>query len=278
MRIAFSRKGFDTANGGFPSPLVEGRPVSLPIPTRGPSATRFGDLGAARMALVSDLARGRFGPDRHCHLDPDIEEAALPARPPGWRGALGRAGAAQTHLAHQGVGEGDLFLFWGLFRPARRGADGAWRFEGEAEHRLFGWLRVGAVLRPGADGDGALATHPWLRDHPHARAGWPANNTIYLAAERLGLPGTPDGLPGWGLFPQGRRLTAPGRRASVWLVPAWLDPLRGGTGLSFHAAPERWREAGVLAGVARGQEFVADATGREDAAAWLAGLWQADGG
>ena len=33
MRIILSRKGFDSANGGYPSPIMpDGRMVSLPIP------------------------------------------------------------------------------------------------------------------------------------------------------------------------------------------------------------------------------------------------------
>lgn len=44
MRVIFSRKGFDSAAGGCPSPIVEGKPISLPIPTRMPSVVCFGDL------------------------------------------------------------------------------------------------------------------------------------------------------------------------------------------------------------------------------------------
>jgi hypothetical protein len=34
MKIVFSRKGLDSGAGGFPSPIIDGRPISLPIPTR----------------------------------------------------------------------------------------------------------------------------------------------------------------------------------------------------------------------------------------------------
>jgi hypothetical protein len=39
VRIIFSRKGFDSASGGCPSPIVDGMPIPLPIPTRQPIAT-----------------------------------------------------------------------------------------------------------------------------------------------------------------------------------------------------------------------------------------------
>ena len=97
MRIIFSRKGFDSSAGGVPSPIIGGRPHSLPIPTRMPTVTRFRDLGNGTAALVDDLTNGRLSSDQPCHLDPDLDAGAL-SRPPGWRGALGQVSAAQSHL------------------------------------------------------------------------------------------------------------------------------------------------------------------------------------
>ena len=43
--MVFSRKGFDSSAGGGPSPIVDGRALSLPIPAgRGASATTYGNL------------------------------------------------------------------------------------------------------------------------------------------------------------------------------------------------------------------------------------------
>lgn len=39
MRIIFSRKGFDSAAGKAPSPILDGRPLSLPIPMTRRSTT-----------------------------------------------------------------------------------------------------------------------------------------------------------------------------------------------------------------------------------------------
>jgi hypothetical protein len=44
MKIIFSRKGVDSAAGRCASPLLAGRPLSLPIPTRMPTATKYRDL------------------------------------------------------------------------------------------------------------------------------------------------------------------------------------------------------------------------------------------
>ncbi|MGH6954670.1 MAG: hypothetical protein ACREGL_10830, partial [Alphaproteobacteria bacterium] len=92
MKIVFSRKGFDSALGGSPSPIfADGRAVSLPIPTTSRSSVRFGDVRCVRGslgALVEQLTRGRVRGNRHCHLDPDLDRDARP-RPHGWRPAFG---------------------------------------------------------------------------------------------------------------------------------------------------------------------------------------------
>ena len=41
MRIIFSRKGFDSAAGKAPSPIIDGEPISLPIPTERRSETSY---------------------------------------------------------------------------------------------------------------------------------------------------------------------------------------------------------------------------------------------
>ena len=141
MKLVFSRKGFDSSAGGIPSPLVDDRPISLPIPTRMPTPTRYGDLSGGMAKLVSGLTEGRIDGDRPCHLDPDLDAGAL-ARQPGWRGALGQVSAAQSHLSNNGVGPGDIFLFWGFYRPAVRRQSGLWEFGGRVERRLLGGSRL----------------------------------------------------------------------------------------------------------------------------------------
>ncbi|MBN8957102.1 MAG: hypothetical protein J0H17_11115, partial [Rhizobiales bacterium] len=150
MRVVFSRKGFDSSAGGCPSPIVDGQPISLPIPVRTtPSPIRYMDLIGDYESLVEDLTKGKIDRHSRCHLDPDLNPSVLP-RLPGWRGALGQVGAAQSHLSNEGVSVGDLFLFWGLFRHAER--KNRWIFYGAPEHRLFGWLQVGEILQLGEDG------------------------------------------------------------------------------------------------------------------------------
>jgi hypothetical protein len=133
MKVIFSRKGFDSSAGGVPSPIMEGIPISFPIPTKQPTNCTFGDLAAPLPILVGDLTAGAIGPNKACHLDPDISFHSRAIRLAGWRGALGQIGSAQSHLANNGVGPGDIFLFWGLFCEIALRED-KWRYVGKQHH------------------------------------------------------------------------------------------------------------------------------------------------
>src|SRR5690606_16187329 len=131
--------------------------------------------------------------------------------------------------------------------------------------RIFGWLQVDSVLRLGGDSASIVGRYPWLADHPHLQPGWPPSNTVYLARERLSLFGDDLKLPGWGVFRIGHRLTALGStKPTVWSVPDWLNPSKGGTGMTFHPS-ERWSSDGFVRSASRGQEFVANIADRQDA-------------
>ena len=270
MRVIFSRKGFDSSAGGCPSPIVGSTPISLPIPTRMPSTDRYADLLGEVAALVSGLTKGRINGTDYCHLDPDID-ASQKRRMRGWRGALGQVSAAASHLRNQCVAPGDLFLFWGLFQAVNRLT--AWKFQGPKEHRIFGWLQVDAVRTIGLTPEPILDEFPWLKGHPHLESGWDATNTVYIARDHLRIDGVSQSCRGWGLFKSGHRLTSSDSDyPSHWDVPDWLNPTRGGVGMSYNP-DSRWSKAGTLKAAARGQEFVAEITGRRDALDWLNGLF-----
>jgi hypothetical protein len=284
MRIVLSRKGFDSQYGGVPSPILpSGEIVSFPIPARG-DPHRIGDLWPteSRFAqLIANLTDSRITSDARVHLDPDLDAAAV-ARPAGWRPAFGQIGAAQAHLANQGVGPGDLFLFFGWFRQVEKSA-GCWRYvRGSPDlHLVFGYLQVEAVVPVPRVPTSTLRQFPWLASHPHvASAGQysSGNNTIYVGRERLDLGGVRSSLPGAGTlgrFAQQRQLTAPGRTRSVWQLPSWFRPAEGRAGLSYHDNPARWSVQGdavQLQTVAKGQEFVFDTANYPEAERWAAEL------
>jgi hypothetical protein len=276
MKLILSRKGFDASAGGRPSPILpDGRLCPLPIPDAH-SPIRLGEIrsaGAAPAAIARALTRGRIGARTRIHLDPDLCAESLP-RERGWRPVFGQSGASQGHLARCGVGAGDLFLFFGWFRRVER-AGGAWRYVRGAPdvHVIHGWLQV----REASLVDEALCERaPWLRYHPHLNGHRGAHNTIYVAADRLSLPGLRAQLPGAGRFERfdaALQLTADGCSRRVWRLPAWFLPGRGGGALSYHSDPARWSRDGdgrvLLRTAGRGQEFVLDAGGRKEAFAWL---------
>ncbi|MXY51658.1 MAG: hypothetical protein F4Y86_03895 [Gammaproteobacteria bacterium] len=283
MRLILSRKGFDSASGGCPSPIMpDGSMHSLPIPDRA-SDIPYAELewqGVNVGQLVADLTGDPRRRTHHAHLDPDVERQALP-RQGGWRPVFGQTGSAQGHLRRQGVGPGDLFLFFGLFRRVEQGR-GGWRFvsRSPARHILWGWLQVGELHAVDSLAADAL---PWARYHPHFRGDRGANNTLYVAASRLCLPGERADAPGAGIFPQIDAplvLTAPGAAGpSQWQLPAAFFPSRGRVPLSHHGKPDRWRLVGgdrcFLQSVSRGQEFVLDLAHYPAVAEWATHLFDA---
>ena len=276
MKIIFSRKGFDSQYGGVSSPILpDGTLIPLPIPSRygRPLFDIQSSVGPLHR-LVSDLTGGRIKPDTLVHLDPDLQRSSIP-RLAGWRPSLGQVSAAQGHLAKQGVGPGDLFLFFGWFRQAKMIGE-RWSYVPGAPdiHSLFGWLQIGTAIDPCAP-DCAERT-PWLRDHPHVAFADTIGkgNTIYIGAKSmLGRK-----FPGAGVFPHWAahlQLTAPGHPRSLWRVPDWMDPFASELKLSYHTRASRWSRSGAalhLQTVAKGQEFVVDTNGCPAAQDWLISL------
>lgn len=287
MKLILSRKGFDSANGGQPSPIFpDGTICSLPIPAT-QDTVRLGDLQHDAFdvaAHVQALTRGRLGATTCVHLDPDIYPTILPRRS-GWLPALGQSGAAQSHLAAQCVGPGDLFLFYGWFRDTKPGdQQSGSRCD---RHLIFGWLQIGSVWNINADRKRLLAAHPGVADHPHL-AELPKyqdkrNNFLYVAAAELRIPGiAPTGLPGGGAFAQisaARTLTAPGHSRRHWELPRWFMQ-DGRPGLSYHGKPSLWTDLDdqlLLKSAAIGQEFVIELPDGPEPGAWLRGIFAASG-
>jgi hypothetical protein len=274
--LILSRKGFDSASGGCPSPIFpDGSLLSMPIPDRS-SPVRYADLsrsGRNLGDLVERLPGCKQRPHYGAHLDPDLHPDWLP-RAEGWHPSLGQRGIAQGHLTKQGVRPGDLFLFWGVFRRV----DEALRWCGRPMHVLWGWLQVGDVAPVDrvvrADRDGAWC---WAARHPHLAFEPDPSNTLYVAGNHLEIPGLEGlNLPAAGafdVFTEQRVLTAEdAARPSLWSLPAWFLP-RGRPPLSYHLQPHRWQDhpSGLqLEVVARGQEFVLNAAHYPEAAGWAA--------
>ena len=131
----------------------------------------------------------------------------------GWRPAFGQSGAAAGHLINQGVGVGDLFVFFGWFRRTIE-QNGKLTFDPQdvhGRHIVFGWLEVGHVIDslPLPKGLHSLSDHPHVQffedeDRP---------NRIYVSS----LSGLKAGT--FLTEREGIVLTRNGGKRSQWLLP-----------------------------------------------------------
>lgn len=215
--------------------------------------------------IINDLTP-ESGPNR-AHLDPDLRRNAV-ARDKGWRPIFGQTGGAQSHLAENGVGVGDLFLFFGWFRQTEWHEDRLRYVRGSANlHVLFGWMLVGSVIPLSTDRN---AVPSWAEYHPHCRRKEIGKDTLYIAQNLL----SPSGPAGAGVFRNFHPdlcLTAPGKSRTNWKLPEQFFPQNGSVPLTHHEDLSRWglqRPYVHLRTVSRGQEFILDAGQYPGTARW----------
>ena len=166
MRIILSRKGFDSENGGVPSPIFpDGTIVSLPIPRK--SQLTYGQIASPAKnfrhlgEIVEHLTKYRLSDSCCVHLDPDLDSCSI-KRETGWRGVFGQSERAQRELENAGVDVGDLLLFFGQFCKVKPSPTGQLSYVRGAKRQqvIFGWLRIGRKLRLP---DQAQSVPDWLR-------------------------------------------------------------------------------------------------------------------
>jgi len=255
MKIILSRKGFDSQYGGYPSPILpDGRLISLPIPN--PNDTLFYsqlivDAHKTYYDLMVELGiRPLYKrvPCPTCHLDPDIYRGIMP-RSSNWKPLFGQINSAARHLEKQGVGVGDLFLFFGWFKQTEyKNKKIAFVQDSPDLHVIFGYMQVGEIIKV----ESHSHLDEWMQYHPHVRSEQRKRNrtnTLYVARDRLCFN---QSLPGASPFNFSKRavLTKDGFSRSRWD----LDPeIFQSAIISYH--PEPWKE-GYFQSAGRGQEFV----------------------
>lgn len=276
MKLILSRKGFDSGAGGCPSPIFpDDSMLSLPIPDK-TASTRYEELmwhGRKISDIIAPLQGAKPKPHYSAHLDPDLVAASQP-RHPDWRPVLGQTGSSQGHLRNEGVGPGDMFLFFGLYRRV----DGAGQFirSEPSRHVIWGWLQVDEAIKV----DQPLQELTWAGKHPHVGRAPDPSNTLYRAKEYLSMPGQGSlMLPGAGVFgryqPELQLTDSEAGRPSVWRLPSWFSPAGRASALSYHGDPFRWRPLGdqiQLQVVGRGQEFVLNAEHYPESIPWAFAL------
>lgn len=254
MKVIFSRKGFDSAHGGYPSPILpNGLLVSLPIPEvedkikyselRLDGKTYFEIMKELKPKILYDGKWHELDKETKCHLDPDIYEKIID-REGEWRAAFGQVGAAQAHLGkeNQNINVGDIFLFFGWFKRTEH-KEGKLKFVRGAPdlHVIFGYLQIGKICP--LDGTCPIEL-PVFKRHPHlkyTKVQYP-NNTLYAAQEENGA--------GVFAFHKDLILTKEGFPRSRWDLPAFFREAE----ISYHTKAG-WK-GGYFQSAAIGQEFV----------------------
>ena len=113
----------------------------------------------------------------YAHLDPDLYFNSIP-REKEWHPLFGQESTALSHLQKQGVGKGDLFLFFGRFQKTKWEHKKITYDRTEKDiHILFGYFSIGEVVdikKP------IPAEYQWIKYHPHFQSTKSPNN-IFVA-------------------------------------------------------------------------------------------------
>ena len=195
MKYIFSRKGFDSTAGGYPSLIFpDGALFSIPIPAAQEKQT-YRDLdyqyeGDSIQKILNDVTGKSIRTDRlrdcdyadklqSCHYDPILlNKGDSPLM------TLGQAHAAEGHLRKQKVGKGDVFLFYGWFRKVEKNA-GVWAYVENAPdvHLIWSYMKIdeSLCLDTNAQQDNALKKYPFIIKHPHVGDQNGSNNRIYIS-------------------------------------------------------------------------------------------------
>lgn len=227
MKVSFSRKGFDSKNGGQPNAILpDGTLLPFPIPDS-TGVDCYDSLVICEKSFYDILSelnpRTQLKRDNCCHLDPDLR-MDVKWRKDGWKPAFGQADQSLSELSNNEFGVGDLFLFFGWFRETES-VNGKLRYKRDAPdiQLIYGYMQVGAILK----GDDDIPD--WLMEHPHASklAGGSIKDAIFLPTEHLDF--MPD-APGASMlkFSQDLILTAPGMTRSKWKLPHFFKEIKIG--------------------------------------------------
>jgi len=284
MKVILSRKGFDSKNGGFASPILpNGSMISLPIPALPGEDQRIGfkDLHYSKTESYNDLlekmgketikiTKGKVSKwnrisDSSLHLDPDLCKATL-ERKPGWRGLFGPSSDWQPHLMKNDVQTGDLFLFFGWFEQNKYDNRNEQLIVDPKDrknypsgmHVIFGYLQIGDILRLDREEQRSMVKS-WMEYHPHVgkeakyigSKEFP-NNALYIGEDTLTFDKT---QKGFGTFTYNLdsakhlTLTKRGYSRSRWRLPSIFRNVE----VSCHSDP--WKE-NYFQSAHRGQEFV----------------------
>lgn len=254
MKVILSRKGFDSENGGMPSPIMpDGTLLSLPIISDG-DTQRYSKLkykGKPYLEIIKELKPKKEVKD-YSHLDPDIRKNVI-ERDKRWLPLFGQTDKAQSHLSKAKVKEGDLFLFFGWFKQTEwNGKHLRYKKDAPSQHIIWGYLQIGKIFDTIKYSPSNLPK--WMQYHPHAQKRFKKekNNCIYVASENLSFAPS---LPGGGVFKLHKDLVLTKKGAlkrSQWELPSFFKNEK--IKITYHTQASYKKDH--FQSVARGQEFV----------------------
>lgn len=195
MKVVFSRKGFDSSYGGFPSPIFpDGTLFSVPIPDKKTSVS-YGDLnfhyqGEPIQKILNDLTNQTINSGKirscdyfsnkfKCHLDPMIIENK------NFKGIIfGQEGKAASHLIKKNIQQGDIFLFFGWFKEIEK-VNGKWQYKKDSPdiHLIWSFMEVDKVIHLENDKNlnSLLKRYSFLEKHPHVETERKKPNIMFLS-------------------------------------------------------------------------------------------------
>lgn len=298
MRIVLSRKGYDSANGGRPSPVFregcgkwENRMFSLPIPESDKiGKDEWKNTNTERQWKDIDFPCGFTpeirkpckwnGEEAFVHLDPDIRQVIYDKCPKNWKPAYGQNDGFVTHIfnclsSNEKTKCEILFLFYGLFRDYIM--DGkTLKAYGKEYHAIWGYM----LSEPRTIDDKIRKEYPW---HPHCKnafklAGKSDNNTLFVPQNKT-LTINGNSYPSYGAFKfdDSLCLTNDKMSASKWKENAlpWFNIGDKKPNMSFHNKASF--KDGYFQSAYPGQEFVVTIPNIEKETAitnWLEGLFK----
>ncbi len=218
VKVILSRKGFDSANGGILSPIMEdGTLISFPIPSN--DKDTYDDLvycGQSYSKILKDL---KYKGNPNCHIDPDLSIDRRMHIIDNWCPVFGQINSSATYLMNKvGVNVGDLFLFFGNFHKIRC-VDGTYQYVKKTGdfysdndlQIIWGYMQVGEII---TDSEQQKKYH-W---HPHSIKDRTKehSNVMFVASDKLSFN---KNMPGAGVlkYRENRVLTAPNCPKATWI-------------------------------------------------------------
>ncbi len=224
MKVILSRKGFDSANGGIVSPIMEdGTLLSLPIPSDDKDS--FEDLVYFNHTYSEILKDLNYKGKLTCHVDPDLSRDRRKNTLDGWCPIFGQINASAIYIKNKvNIKPGDLFLFFGNYHKVKY-SDGKYHYLKKTGdfysdndlQVIWGYMQVGKIISVPEE----QRKYSW---HPHSIESRTKedSNVMFIASDKLSFN---EDMPGAGMlkFREDRVLTAKNCNKATWIKRSIYD-------------------------------------------------------